>query len=88
VPTPRFRQVLGSAGEIARSMGHAYVGVEHLFLAILRDPHAVPTQALMAVADIGEAERRLLAIMSSASYRTPSTEVHRPPGPSDDNDRA
>lgn len=79
VPTPRFHQILGNASEIARSMGHSYVGVEHLFLAILRDPAAVPTQALAEVADIGEAEQHLLAIMNSASYRTPSTKVHRPP---------
>jgi ATP-dependent Clp protease ATP-binding subunit ClpC len=84
VPTPRFHQILGAAGEIARSMGHSYLGVEHLFLAILRDPDAVPTQALAEVADTGEAERHLLAIMSSAGYRTPTTKVHRPPGPAGD----
>ena len=80
VPTPRFHQVLGAASGIARSMGHSYVGVEHLFLAILRDPYAVPTQALAEVADAGAAERHLLAIMSSASYRTPSAVAHHPPG--------
>ena len=78
VPTPRFRRILGAADEIARSMGHTYVGAEHLFLAILRDPDAVPTQALAEVADTGEAKRHLLAIMSSAGYRAPTTEVHRP----------
>jgi ATP-dependent Clp protease ATP-binding subunit ClpC len=83
VPTPRFRRIVGSADEIARSMGHTYVGVEHLFLAILRDPDAVPTQALAQVADTGEAERHLLAIMSSAEYRTPSAVVHPRPGPGD-----
>lgn len=82
-PTPRFHQILGAAGEIARSMGHSYLGVEHLFLAILRDPDAVPTQALAEVADPGEAERHLLAIMSSAGYRTPSAAVYHPPGPDD-----
>jgi len=84
VPTPRFHQILGAAAEIAQSMGHSYLGVEHLFLAILRDPEAVPTQALAEVADAGEAERHLLAIMSSAGYRTPSAAVQRSPGPDDD----
>jgi ATP-dependent Clp protease ATP-binding subunit ClpC len=82
--TPRFQRVLGTASEIARSMGHTYLGVEHLFLAILRDPDAVPTQALAEVADTGEAERHLLAIMSSASYSAPSTAVHRPSGSGED----
>jgi len=81
VPTPRVHQILGAAGQIARSMGHSYLGVEHLFLAILRDPDAVPTQALAEVADTGEAERHLLAIMSSAGYRTSSAGAPRPPGP-------
>jgi ATP-dependent Clp protease ATP-binding subunit ClpC len=84
VPSPRLHQILGAASEIARSMGHSYLGVEHLFLAVLRDPHAVPTQALAEAADTGEAERHLLAIMSSAGYRTPSTAVQRSSGPDDD----
>jgi ATP-dependent Clp protease ATP-binding subunit ClpA len=84
VPTPRFHQILGAASEIARSMGNSYLGVEHLFLAILRDPDAVPTQALAEVADTGEAERHLLTIMGSASYRTPSAKLHRPPDPGAD----
>ena len=83
VPTPRFHQILGAASEIARSMGHSYLGVEHLFLAILRDPYAVPTPALAEVTDTGEAERHLLAIMSSAGYRTTSASAARPPGPRD-----
>ena len=83
VPTPRFHQILGAASEIARSMGHSYLGAEHLFLAILRDPDAVPTQALAEVADTGLAERHLLAIMRSAGYRAPSTGLPRPPGPGD-----
>lgn len=83
VPTPRFHRILGAAGEIARSMGHPYLGVEHLFLAILRDPDAVPTQALAEVTDTGEAERHLLAIMSSAGYRASSAGAPRPPWPGD-----
>ena len=71
VPTPRFRRVLGAASDIARSMGHSYVGAEHLFLAVLRDPDAVPTQVLAWVADRGAIEGALLAVMDSASYRAP-----------------
>ena len=35
--TPRYFSVLGAADEVARGMSHDYVGVEHLFLAVIRD---------------------------------------------------
>ncbi|WP_433655975.1 Clp protease N-terminal domain-containing protein [Nocardia sp. CA-128927] len=44
--TPRLVRVLDTAPDIAKAQGHDYVGVEHLMLAILADPHAVPTQHL------------------------------------------
>jgi hypothetical protein len=31
---------------MAKDLGHEYIGTEHLFLAILADPDAVPTQAM------------------------------------------
>jgi ATP-dependent Clp protease ATP-binding subunit ClpA len=70
VPTPRYRSVLESASSLARQMGHAHVGVEHLFLAIIRDPHAIPTIQLAAVTDITEVENRILGVMNSESYYT------------------
>jgi ATP-dependent Clp protease ATP-binding subunit ClpC len=35
--TPRTRRVLDLAAREADSMGHSYVGTEHLLLALLRD---------------------------------------------------
>jgi Clp amino terminal domain, pathogenicity island component len=37
---------------MAQEMGHSYVGVEHLFLAIIRDRTAVPAQALAELVDL------------------------------------
>jgi hypothetical protein len=34
-------------------MGHRYVGVEHLFVIIIRDRAAVPTQALAKLVATG-----------------------------------
>jgi ATP-dependent Clp protease ATP-binding subunit ClpA len=68
VPTPRYHRVLAVAAELAAELQHSYVGVEHLFLAMLRDPYAVPTQALASVCDLDQAEARLLAVMASDSY--------------------
>jgi hypothetical protein len=67
--TPRCRKVVDGAAELAREMGHSYVGVEHLFLAIIRDRAAVPTQALGKLADLDRVEAGLLEVMASASYR-------------------
>ena len=48
-PTPRYRQIVEAAAELAKELGHEYIGTEHLFLAILGDPAAVPTQAMAEV---------------------------------------
>ena len=82
VPTPRYGQILDASAEIARAMQHSYVGVEHLFLAIIRDRRAVPTQSLAQQIDLAEVEAHLLEIMDSPGYHTPSRRVHEEPPPS------
>jgi hypothetical protein len=54
-PTPRYRQVLDASAELARELGHSYIGVEHLFLAIVQDRAAVPTQVLARITDLDRA---------------------------------
>jgi ATP-dependent Clp protease ATP-binding subunit ClpC len=71
-PTPRYRAVIASSSALARGMGHEHVGAEHLFLAIICDPVAVPTQVLAKIADIDQVRADLLALMESDEYRTPS----------------
>ncbi|MEV6559169.1 Clp protease N-terminal domain-containing protein [Nocardia sp. NPDC051756] len=46
IRTPRLLRILDDAPDLAKAQGHDYVGVEHLMLAILADPDAVPTQHL------------------------------------------
>jgi ATP-dependent Clp protease ATP-binding subunit ClpA len=79
-PTPRYYSVLGGASEIARAMGHPYAGVEHLFLAIIHDPDAVPTQVLAGMMDLGEVEARLRELMDSPGYAATSRELQNRPG--------
>jgi ATP-dependent Clp protease ATP-binding subunit ClpC len=55
-PTPRYHRVLAASAELARESGHAYIGVEHLFLAIVRDRAAVPTQVLARITDLDTVE--------------------------------
>jgi ATP-dependent Clp protease ATP-binding subunit ClpA len=70
VPTPRYLSIVGASFEVARTMGHSYVGVEHLFLAMIRDRHAIPTQVLAAMMDLNAVESALLDLMNSEGYRT------------------
>jgi ATP-dependent Clp protease ATP-binding subunit ClpA len=67
-PTPRYSRTLKNSVGLAREMGHSYVGVEHLFLAIIRDRAAVPTQALGKLVDLDQVEAGLLEEMASSGY--------------------
>jgi ATP-dependent Clp protease ATP-binding subunit ClpA len=67
-PTPRYSRMLKNSVGLARDMGHSYVGVEHLFLAIIRDRDAVPTQALAQRIDLDQVEAGLLEAMASPGY--------------------
>src|SRR5712691_5810405 len=67
-PTPRYSQVLSDSTGVAREMGHSYVGVEHLFLAMIRDRAAVPTQVLARAVDLDRVEASLLDVMASPGY--------------------
>lgn len=70
-PTPRYLALVAAASELARTMGHGYVGAEHLFLAIIRDHEAVPTQVLATVSDPALIDERLRDLMGSPGYKTP-----------------
>lgn len=67
-PTPRYQRVTDGSTAVAQEMGHSYVGVEHLFLAIIRDRDAVPTQALAELVDLERVEAGLLEVMASSGY--------------------
>ena len=73
--TPRYNSILAASEQIAHAMGHSYVGVEHLFLAILRDPDAVPTQVAVEVINVDSLDNRLVEVMNSRGYRTPGNNV-------------
>lgn len=68
VPTPRYMSTVSVAAGIAREMGHSHIGVEHLFLAIIRDPDAIPTGQLAKLIDVTEIESNLLSVMNSTEY--------------------
>ena len=46
--TPRAERILMAASDEASKRGHNYVGTEHIFWALMGDPHSVPAQVLEA----------------------------------------
>ncbi|MGX2995344.1 Clp protease N-terminal domain-containing protein [Streptomyces sp. JNUCC 64] len=77
-PTPRFLEIIEAAKRNATDLGHSYLGVEHLFLAIIRDIDSVPTQAISPLVDPGELEERVIEVLSSPGYNTPTRKVIPP----------
>lgn len=81
VPTPRYLSVVGASFDVSRAMGHSYVGVEHLFLAMLHDRAAVPTQVLAGMINLDAVESALLGLMNSDGYKTGTANVFRDDNP-------
>jgi hypothetical protein len=67
-PTERLR-----AAEVARALGHDYLGVEHLFLAITRDREALPTRVFARLVDCDQVEATLTELMRGPTV-TPETQ--------------
>ena len=62
-PTPRYDRVVEAAAEMARDLGHEYIGTEHLFLAILAAADAVPTQIMAGLIDPAVVVARVRDVM-------------------------
>jgi ATP-dependent Clp protease ATP-binding subunit ClpA len=71
--TPRYDRIVAASRRVAWDLGHSYVGVEHLFLATVQDPDAVPTQVLsrfVPPAQVGAAVRDLITSEGWGSQRS------------------
>jgi ATP-dependent Clp protease ATP-binding subunit ClpA len=71
--SPRYERIVAASRQIAWDLGHDYVGVEHLFLAVVQDPAAVPTQVLSRFAppaEVGAAVRDLITSDGWGSRRS------------------
>jgi ATP-dependent Clp protease ATP-binding subunit ClpA len=78
IPTPRYAAIVAAANRIASEKGQQHVGAEYLFLAIIRDRKAVPTQVLAQLVDLDQVEARLQTVMESDGYNTPSQRTELP----------
>jgi hypothetical protein len=69
--TARMERALLAAREEGRRFGHKHIGCEHVFLAILLDPHAIPSQILRDMGAADDVVQRLRALLGSECYNRP-----------------
>ncbi|MGI6145885.1 MAG: ATP-dependent Clp protease ATP-binding subunit [Firmicutes bacterium] len=66
--SPRAKRVLELAIDEARSMGHGYVGTEHLLLGLVREGEGVAAQVLQDLgADLERLREQVISLLSQGS---------------------
>ena len=67
--TPRLQDILKNATAMLVESNRDTVGTEHVMLAILDDPRAIPTQVLARFVEPAEVREALRAIVDSDEYK-------------------
>jgi ATP-dependent Clp protease ATP-binding subunit ClpC len=66
--TPRAKKALELATEEARSLGHNYIGTEHILLGLLREEEGIASQVLFSLGiDIKKARNEISALLGGSS---------------------
>ena len=65
VGTPRLKRILAEGARQAASRGHDFVGVEHVFLAMLAEGGSVPIQLLGRHLDLDALRAELSSFLDS-----------------------
>ena len=74
--TPRAARILERAAQVAREAGaDDFIGVEHIFLAIIDDAHGIPALVLQRLGVAGRLRNELLAVLESEGYHTGSARM-------------
>lgn len=87
--TQRVKRILEIAGDEAAALNHAYVGTEHILLAILRDGDGMAHHALVKAGAAYESARAYLSQAreeGSAPAQSQHNEPQMPPPGADDED--
>ena len=79
--TPRMKRTMLRAGELARARGHAYLGTEHLILALIDDPDGIAGGVMHRLECAAAVRDEVIRIIESDGYSG------RSPGPSDSTSR-
>ncbi len=65
--TPRAKKALELAAEEARSLGHNYIGTEHILLGLIREGEGVASQVLMNLGlDLNKVRNEIMRLLGSA----------------------
>lgn len=70
-PTPRLRHTIGAAGDVARHVGHAHIGVEHVVAALCEDHGGVVGTLLDGLGIRSEVLARTRAFLTDPAYLEP-----------------
>ncbi len=66
--TPKAKKVIELAMEEARSLGHNYIGTEHLLLGLIREGEGVASQVLMNLGlDLNRVRNEVITLLGSSS---------------------
>jgi len=65
--TPRAKKALELAAEEARSLGHNYIGTEHLLLGLIREGEGIASQVLLNLGmDLSSVRNEVMELLGSA----------------------
>ncbi len=65
--TPRAKKALELAAEEARSLGHNYIGTEHLLLGLIREGEGVASQVLLNLGlDLDKVRNEIMGLLNAA----------------------
>ena len=71
--TPKAKKVIELAMEEARSLGHNYIGTEHLLLGLIREGEGVASQVLMNLGlDLNRVRSEVITLLGSSTPATPT----------------
>ena len=70
--TPRMKRTLTRAGELARARGHAYLGTEHILLALLEDPDGIAGAVIHRLGYASAVHDEVVRLIEAEGYARPS----------------
>jgi ATP-dependent Clp protease ATP-binding subunit ClpC len=72
--TPRAKKALELAAEEARSLGHNYIGTEHILLGLLREEEGIASQVLFSLdVDLKRIKEEIAALLGGSSQISSSS---------------
>ncbi|HWQ61379.1 MAG TPA: Clp protease N-terminal domain-containing protein, partial [Negativicutes bacterium] len=76
--TPRAKKVIELSVEEAQSLGHNYIGTEHLLLGLIREGEGVAAQVLTSMgADINQVRQRVIELLGGFALSGQAPQPHQ-----------